>query len=233
MGVVPCYAVVVVEPIRILRDALVGLLRRDPACRHAHGTDGESALIDLVLRERPELVILDPEALDHEPQAVLSALGATDGGPRVLAYAADRRIETVHSLLRAGVAGFVSKDTDRRGLLQAVHQLAAGQIALAPDLQAGLTAFLLAAEATRQRPRLSGREAAVLGLAAQGCSSHEIAKQLYLATPTVKTHLRNAYEKLGARNRPSAVAEAIRLGLLREWHDHRHAGNGRRPVVAS
>jgi ATP/maltotriose-dependent transcriptional regulator MalT len=54
----------------------------------------------------------------------------------------------------------------------------------------------------------------VLSLAAEGCSSPEIGSRLYLAVPTVKTHLHNAYEKLGVHNRPSAVAAAIRLGLL-------------------
>jgi len=61
---------------------------------------------------------------------------------------------------------------------------------------------------------LSGREAEVLALAADGLSGPELARALGLSTSTVNTHFDNIYEKLGVHNRAAAVAKALRLGII-------------------
>jgi two-component system, NarL family, nitrate/nitrite response regulator NarL len=54
----------------------------------------------------------------------------------------------------------------------------------------------------------------VLNLIARGQSIPSIAGELYVAPSTVKTHVQRLYEKLGVSDRASAVAEAMRQGLL-------------------
>jgi two-component system nitrate/nitrite response regulator NarL len=61
---------------------------------------------------------------------------------------------------------------------------------------------------------LSNRELEVLNLAAEGYSGPQIAEQLFLSPSTVKTHLEHIYEKLGVGDRASAVATALRTGLV-------------------
>ena len=68
--------------------------------------------------------------------------------------------------------------------------------------------------ARRARMGLSPRELQVLQLVAEGRPAPEIATALFVSTGTVKTHLKNIYGKLGARDRASAVAEALRRGLI-------------------
>lgn len=63
-------------------------------------------------------------------------------------------------------------------------------------------------------PRLTGRELEILGLAADGCTNLDIARRLVLSPATVKTHLQNAYRKLEVPDRASAVALALRAGLI-------------------
>lgn len=63
-------------------------------------------------------------------------------------------------------------------------------------------------------PALSEREREVLELVAQGCSNGEAARRLYIGEATVKTHLAKSYEKLGVRDRTSAVLRAMELGLI-------------------
>jgi DNA-binding CsgD family transcriptional regulator len=63
-------------------------------------------------------------------------------------------------------------------------------------------------------PQLTSRECEVIQLAAEGKSTREIAVALFLSPGTVKTHLHNVYEKLGARDRAAAVAACIRRGLI-------------------
>jgi ATP/maltotriose-dependent transcriptional regulator MalT len=54
----------------------------------------------------------------------------------------------------------------------------------------------------------------VLRLAANGCSSREIASRLIIGTATVKTHFQHIYEKLGVTDRAAAVAEGMRRGIV-------------------
>ena len=68
--------------------------------------------------------------------------------------------------------------------------------------------------ARRARMGLSPRELQVLQLVAEGRSAPEIGELLFVSAGTVKTHLKNIYGKLGARDRASAVAEALRRGLI-------------------
>ena len=68
--------------------------------------------------------------------------------------------------------------------------------------------------ARRARMGLSPRELQVLQLVAEGRPAPEIASTLFVSPGTVKTHLKNIYGKLGARDRASAVAEALRRGLI-------------------
>jgi DNA-binding CsgD family transcriptional regulator len=66
----------------------------------------------------------------------------------------------------------------------------------------------------RARTGLSPRELEVLQLVAEGRSAPEIGELLFVSAGTVKTHLKNIYGKLGARDRASAVADALRRGLI-------------------
>jgi ATP/maltotriose-dependent transcriptional regulator MalT len=64
-------------------------------------------------------------------------------------------------------------------------------------------------------PRLTTRERQILQLAADGRGLDEIASTLAIARGTVKTHFGRTYAKLGVRGRAAAVAQAIRLGMIR------------------
>ena len=76
---------------------------------------------------------------------------------------------------------------------------------------------------------ITKREEEVLQLIADGCSTPEVAEQLYISQKTVKNHLASIYQKLDARDRTQAVLQAVRMGIvhldlnlapdqgLREW----------------
>jgi two-component system nitrate/nitrite response regulator NarL len=112
-----------------------------------------------------------------------------------------------------GAEGFLPKESTRSELVAAVLRCAKGKDVLAPELAAGL-----ASEIRRRNepdvPALSPREREVLKLIAGGSSIPAMAKELFLAPSTVKTHVQRLYEKLGVNDRGAAVAEAMRRKLL-------------------
>jgi two-component system nitrate/nitrite response regulator NarL len=131
---------------------------------------------------------------------------------RVLLISGNDDSEIAHEAIERGAAGFLSKDAEEGEIGEAILAVAHGLSVLSPALQSGVLDLI------RQRPRgrveLSGRDRDLLVLASEGLTTVEIAERLCLSPNTVKTYWQRLYEKLGASDRTSALAEAIRRGLL-------------------
>lgn len=123
----------------------------------------------------------------------------------------------LHELLRAGVAGYVLKQSASTELLQAIRVAAAGRQYLDSALTARVTAGFLGKEGKRPNratATLTEREADVLRLIAAGHSNKEIALRLVLSVKTVETHKANATRKLGLSGRVDIVKYAVLQGWL-------------------
>lgn len=123
---------------------------------------------------------------------------------RVLVYTGTLVPDALRGALAAGAAGLVSKVSAPTALVEAIRVVVAGDLYIDPRLEP------LVADRAGDRPILSGREREVLSLIARGGSIDEIAQSLFLSPETVRTHVRNARTKLGARNRTEAVVTALR-----------------------
>ncbi len=66
-----------------------------------------------------------------------------------------------------------------------------------------------------KKRKISKRELEVLSLIASGKSNREIADQLFVSVPTIKTHIANLFEKLEARRRTQVIEKAKRLRLIK------------------
>jgi two-component system, NarL family, nitrate/nitrite response regulator NarL len=119
----------------------------------------------------------------------------------------------IYSVLEAGAAGFLSKRAERSAICDALVAAASGEIVLSPEIQTALAGEIRSSRRAN-RPALTPREHEVLVLAAEGLSASRIGERLFLSAATIKAHLAHAYDKLGASDRASAVAEAFRRGLL-------------------
>jgi two-component system, NarL family, response regulator DegU len=114
----------------------------------------------------------------------------------------------------AGASGFITKDVSMQEVVATVMQTAGGDVALSTELAAEILAEL---EEGADRPPspLTPREEEVLQLIADGCSTSEVASNLFISGKTVKNHLASIYEKLEARDRTQAVLSAVRIGIIR------------------
>lgn len=158
-------------------------------------------------KHRPTAVIMDMQLAGASGIDAIGLLGGSKAPARILVFSAFARDEDVYRALRAGALGYLQKSAPREELLRAVRAVAAGKRYLPPDIAQRLTERL-------GRPEPSARELAVLRLVANGRSNKEIAAALGVSDETVKTHVSNAMQKLGANDRAHAVTEAIRLGWI-------------------
>jgi DNA-binding NarL/FixJ family response regulator len=110
--------------------------------------------------------------------------------------------ELLLAALSAQVSGFVLKSAPISEVIATLER------ALITPLSFTASGLQKALKAKGRLPLLSSRELEVLATLATGKSTKEIARQLYLSEPTIKTHLASIYRKLEVSNRISAVAVA-------------------------
>jgi DNA-binding NarL/FixJ family response regulator len=191
--------------------------------------DGRAAL-DAAGRLRPDVVVMDlrmPVMDGVEATRRLTGADASAGAgaappPRVLVLTTFDADEYVVEALRAGASGFLLKDVTPADFVNALRLVAAGDALLAPSVTRRLLDRFrdrLPAPADTVRherlKELTERELEVLRLLARGLSNREIADELVVAEPTVKTHVSHVLDKLELRDRAQAVVLAYEIGLVR------------------
>jgi two-component system nitrate/nitrite response regulator NarL len=197
----------------IFLEAVAGAIRDRPELElvgsAADGTEAVRGITAL----RPDIAVLDMRLPGLSGQEILRIVATRSEQTRVLFLSAHIESELIYGALAAGAAGYLSKDVDREAICDAIVGISKGAVVLSPDVQRTL-AGAIRSRGTHDRPGLTGRERAVLALAAEGHSTREIATRLSVSSATVKTHLQSVYNKLGVSDRASAVAAAMRRGLL-------------------
>jgi two-component system nitrate/nitrite response regulator NarL len=207
------FSVVVVDDHPVYRDALSRALdQADDLSLAGTASDGTEA-IELIARVRPDVAVLDVELPGRSGPAVAAELVARQVPTRVLFLSAHRDGATVYDALATGGFGYVTKDASMRQIQEAVRRVASGVRSLGPDVEDQVIEEIQA-RAERHVLELTERETAVLELAVRGLTVAAMGQHLHLSPATVKVHLSTLYAKLGVSDRASAVAEALRRGLV-------------------
>jgi DNA-binding NarL/FixJ family response regulator len=182
-----------------------------PQSWQAAHSDADIALVDLVM---PGAHPIDgiSKLIDLVPTVPILVITGTDDDHVML------------DLLELGVAGFTSK-TASGGVIEAAIRLILAGGRYLPERVATIAAARQQALAATRSPSeqscneslaamISERQVDVLRLVAQGLSNKEIGRKLGIAPSTIKTHLDNAREALGAMTRTDAAIKAKHIGLI-------------------
>ncbi len=173
---------------------------------------GEEQALDVYAALRPDVVVMDITMPGMGGIEAVRKLVAFDRDARVLALSAHEDASHPRRVLKAGASGYLSKRGAAEALVQAIHDVAAGRIALDPLIAQRLHAGD-EAQAT-VLSRLSEREfEAFLGLA-RGQSVQQLAEAMQLSSSTVGTYLYNIKQKLGLQNQAEMTLLAVREGLI-------------------
>ena len=188
--------------------------------------DGEEA-VRMALSLVPDVVLMDVRMPAMNGIDATAAIAAAGIATRVLMLTTFDIDDYVFQALQAGASGFLLKDALPAELVEAVRVVAGGEGLLSPRLtrlvierfarSGGAGAGQESAPARRARAdldELTQRENEILVLVAQGLSNGEIARSLFLAEQTVKTHVSRIFTKLGLRDRAQAVILAYERGLV-------------------
>jgi DNA-binding NarL/FixJ family response regulator len=186
--------------------------------------DGLEAVC-LTLEHEPDVVLMDLQMPRLDGAQAIRQIRRERPNIRVLILTTFANEDHVLAGINAGAHGYLLKDATPEQLLQSIRAVYRGEAVLGSAVAATvLTRFRSMIErdesglhqvASEQMPALTPREHDVLNLVAQGRSNQAIAEALVVSLPTVKIHVSNILNKLGASNRTEAVAEARRCGLLK------------------
>jgi DNA-binding NarL/FixJ family response regulator len=155
---------------------------------------------------RPDVVVIDLRRVRGDVQDTITQLQQGLGSP-IVVFTADGGPRMLADALKAGVKGYVRKDSPPEDLIRAIQAARNGEFYVDP----ALSSSLLLEEGERT---LTARQREILQMLADGMHTEEVAKQLGLSTETVRTHTKRILSKLGAGTRTQAVAIGIRSGLI-------------------
>ena len=158
----------------------------------------------------PDLVLLDLRLPDGDGCQVCRQILTDYPTCRVLVLSSLLDARTVSEAITAGAHGYLLKDINGPGLVQAIIDVAAGSTVLAPAITTQVLAMMRNSqqqETLRKRyDSLSSQELRVLTLVAEGLTNKEVAAELGLSEKTVKNYLGNLFAKLHLSRRSQAVA---------------------------
>jgi DNA-binding NarL/FixJ family response regulator len=200
--------VLVVDDDALVRAALAMMLASaDDIAIVGEATNGEQ-VTDAVAAHRPAVVLMDIRMPGIDGLAATELLRAHDDAPEIIVLTTFEDDDYVLRALRAGASGFLLKDTQPTDIIRAVRAVAAGEPMLSPAITRRLIGHVTDDDhddrrrhARQRLDRLTDRERQVAIAIGHGKSNADIARELYMSIPTVKTHVSSALEKLELNNR--------------------------------
>lgn len=177
--------------------------------------NGREAL-ELIQEHRPDVALLDITMPGLNGLEVAARVRDVSPRTRVVVLSMHAGETYVAQALRAGVAGYLLKDSAASDLQAALAAVGRGKTFLSPTISEQVVAAFLRGEPPPASPLegLSPRQREVLQLVAEGRSTKEIAADLALSVKTVETHRAQIMDRLGIHDVPGLVRFAIRAGLV-------------------
>jgi DNA-binding NarL/FixJ family response regulator len=214
----PRIRILLVDDHAVVREGLRELLGFEPDLEVVgEAADAQEAL-EQAVRLRPDVVVLDVEIPHGEAPDTVQAIRAACPQTRILILSMYDGPQLLSRLLSVGISGYLLKSVNRRELVSAIRS-----VHLFPDR-------LVLSISRNSVPRLPGRETEVelspreleiLELVSRALSNGQVASRLNITEATVKRHLRNVFEKLGAVSRIDAVNKAAARSLITPPTDRR------------
>ncbi|HTO02016.1 MAG TPA: response regulator transcription factor [Microthrixaceae bacterium] len=178
--------------------------------------DGVEA-VTLAHELRPDVILMDVTMPNCDGVEACRQVKESGSLSKVVMLTMHADQDVLTNAIRAGAIGYLTKDCSTREIASAVRMAAEGDTVLSPQLAKSMLDEVrrLDQPKTHEDDRVvTKREEEVLQLIADGCSTPEVAEQLYISQKTVKNHLASIYQKLDARDRTQAVLQAVRMGIV-------------------
>ena len=202
--------VAIVEDDHEIRQTLALIIDGTPGfwCKLTY-EDGESALKPLQ-ENHVDVVLMDIEMPRLNGIECIRKLKPVKPQVDFIMLTIRQDDEAIFQSICAGASGYLLKDTPPAELLQSIKEVKAG----GAPMSASIARRVIQSFHQLKKSPLSERETEILRLLSQGMNYRSVAEQLFLSPHTVKTHIKNIYEKLQVNSRGEAVRKGIEDRLI-------------------
>lgn len=209
--------VLLAEDHNLVRQAIKFMIEADPDFSIVgEAADGLEA-IELVDRLKPEILVVDVMMPGLNGLDVTKQVVQRFSETRVIVLSMHADEAYVLEALKNGASGYVLKESSIENLLDAFRQIRSGMLYLSPPLsQRAIQSYTERAQDSALAPydELTAREREVMQLTAEGFTSSEVAKRLFISPRTAETHRANLMRKLNLRSQAELIRFALRKGIL-------------------
>ena len=199
----------------VVREGLRMLIENHPGIKVAAMASSETEAIEMIAREKFDLVILNLELGGHSALSFVPQLRESANTARILALTGLRDSEVHQKAVRLGAMGVVLKEDAADRLIKAIEKIYLGEVWLERIALGNLLWHLSSRDKEALDPQmkkissLTEREKQVIVLIAQGLKNKQIAARLFISQTTVTHHLSSIYSKLGVSDRLELVVYAF------------------------
>jgi two-component system, NarL family, response regulator DevR len=210
--------VAIIDDHAIVRQGLRAMIDRETDLRVVGEAPTAGLATAMLDRTRPRVVLLDLRLTGSSECDGLSLCAAItqrypDSRVLVLTSSADEWL--ILESIKQGAKGFVLKDVDLTELVRAIRAVHRGESAFDSRSAGVVVRWMHGSQRSGAAASdITPREREILSLLARGLSNAAIGQRLYISAATVKFHVGNIMQKLGARRRAEAVYAASKLGLI-------------------
>lgn len=197
----------------MMLDAMETLIGGEPGLMCCGGAKSAEEAVQEIPRCKPDLIITDVTLPKRSGLDLIKDIAAMLPDLPVFVYSMHDETIYAERALRAGARGYLMKEAGSKKMLEAIHQILAGQISVSPQIAAKiLNQFSGSSSRTSSSPieKLTDREFDVYQLIGSGRTTKEIAEQLRISPKTVAIHREHIKDKLGIHSATELTHHAIR-----------------------
>lgn len=165
--------------------------------------------LEMIKRERPDVLLLDITLPDRSGFDVLSELRSIDTAPLVVVLTWHTEPSYAARAISGGAHGYINKSVEPDQLLAAIRAVSRGEQVIPPGVEQ-----LIATGDGHPASALTAREQQVMEMLARGLTNREIAEHLEISIKTVDTHRGHVLKKLGLRNNSELTRFAVKHGYV-------------------
>jgi DNA-binding NarL/FixJ family response regulator len=207
MSTEPVIRVLCVDDHPLVRKGIASILANEADMELVAEAGNGREAVDMFRELRPDVVLMDLRMPQLDGIEATRTIRGDDPEARIIALTSYDGDQDIYRALEAGIRGYILKEMVHTEVVRAIRTVYTGKRLMPPEVAERLSEYF-------PQVALTPREVEVLSCVARGLANKEIAHKLGTANGTIKMHVQNILEKLGASDRTHAVTLAIERGIL-------------------
>ena len=199
----------IVEDEKQIREGLAVLINGSEGFSCVNTFDTAEEAIEKIAALQLDVVLMDIHLPGKSGIECIAALKPNCANTQFLMCTSFEDTDSVFKALKSGATGYLTKTTQPSKILDAIVEVHKGGSPMSSNIARKIVASFQLTNTNKEIEKLSKRETEILELLSKGLRYKEVADKLFLSTETVRTHIRNIYDKLQVNSRTEALNKAF------------------------